>query len=310
MAEMWDADFKIDLQTAKEVLTTQFPELEISQVEFLGEGWDNLAILARSSSVPEVVSVFRFPRRHIGVKLIEIESRFLPDIAKSLPIPISAPIYFGKASDKFPYPFAGYPFLEGEPAFDGLKSETLLHSNSRRIAEFLKALHSLPLDEVTKKSAPDDEIGKTNLKRRATRIKERLTKHSGDFDGGTISNLIALSVELAETPPLHREKCWIHGDLYPAHFLIDVSGNVSGVIDWGDLHFGDPALDLSIAFTLLPGSARSAWRESYGEIDEDSWRRARFHAIHYGAVLFDYGRAIANEKFITMGRRALSNVLT
>jgi Ser/Thr protein kinase RdoA (MazF antagonist) len=48
----------------------------------------------------------------------------------------------------------------------------------------------------------------------------------------------------------------VHGDLYARHVLVDERGALSGVIDWGDIHLGDPAIDLAIAHLVLrPGSS-------------------------------------------------------
>ena len=77
------------------------------------------------------------------------------------------------------------------------------------------------------------------------------------------------------------------------------------MIDWGDVHLGDPALDLSIAFSFLPPAARSRFRQVYGAIDAATWQRARFRAIHYGALLVEYGRSIEDEALREMGAYAL-----
>ncbi|MCH7839494.1 MAG: phosphotransferase [Planctomycetes bacterium] len=37
----------------------------------------------------------------------------------------------------------------------------------------------------------------------------------------------------------------VHRDLYARHMLVDDDGRPCGVIDWGDVHVGDPAIDLS-----------------------------------------------------------------
>ena len=37
---------------------------------------------------------------------------------------------------------------------------------------------------------------------------------------------------------------FVHGDLYSRHLLVDDAGRPCGVIDWGDCHVGDPAVDL------------------------------------------------------------------
>jgi aminoglycoside phosphotransferase (APT) family kinase protein len=77
------------------------------------------------------------------------------------------------------------------------------------------------------------------------------------------------------------------------------------VIDWGDVHLGDPALDLSLAFSFLPPAARGAFREAYGAIDDATWDRARFRALHYGVLLTHYGTEIGDDAIRAAGEYAL-----
>ena len=64
------------------------------------------------------------------------------------------------------------------------------------------------------------------------------------------------------------------------------NGRLSAVIDFGDLAAGDPAVDLSVAWMLLPSSARPAFRASAraarDPIDDETWMRARGWALALG----------------------------
>jgi phosphotransferase family enzyme len=93
--------------------------------------------------------------------------------------------------------------------------------------------------------------------------------------------------------------------IYVRHLLVDEARRLCGVIDWGDVHLGDPALDLSIAFSFLPPGARGAFREAYGPIDAATWDRARFRALFYGTGLVDYGADVGDEAVRAAGEYAL-----
>jgi hypothetical protein len=43
----------------------------------------------------------------------------------------------------------------------------------------------------------------------------------------------------------------------------------------------------------------------YGEIDEATWARARFRALHYGAILVEYGANSADPAIKALGEYAL-----
>ncbi len=110
--------------------------------------------------------------------------------------------------------------------------------------------------------------------------------HLADYDADSI---LALSAELSRAAPYGGPTTWVHGDAYPCHYLANDQHEVCGVIDWGDAHLGDPALDIQIAFSFLPPEARGKFRKTYGDLDEDTWRRAQFRALHYGLLFVKYG---------------------
>ena len=96
-----------------------------------------------------------------------------------------------------------------------------------------------------------------------------------------------------------------HGDLYVRHLLVDDAACLAGVIDWGDLHRGDPAVDLSVAWSFLPPEARDSFRKAYGPIEESTWRLARLRALHYGVILLEYARGIGDARLFREGRTIL-----
>jgi aminoglycoside phosphotransferase (APT) family kinase protein len=78
----------------------------------------------------------------------------------------------------------------------------------------------------------------------------------------------ALSLPDDAGPPV-----WLHGDLHGANLLMD-HGRLSAVIDWGTLGMGDPAHDLTPAWTLLDPPARALFRAALSP-DDASWARGR-----------------------------------
>ena len=104
--------------------------------------------------------------------------------------------------------------------------------------------------EMGKPVGPGDEIERANMRRRLTMLRERATAA-----GALAEQAMRLAEELAETPRHSGRPCWVHGDLYARHLLLDETRLPSGVIDWGDVHLGDPALDLSVAISFLPPAA-------------------------------------------------------
>ncbi len=80
----------------------------------------------------------------------------------------------------------------------------------------------------------------------------------------------------------------VHGDLYVRHLLVNEQMELCGVIDWGDVHIGDPAEDLAIAHSFLRPPDHGRFLAEYGEVDTATWTLARFRALQHSAMLAVY----------------------
>jgi aminoglycoside phosphotransferase (APT) family kinase protein len=299
MGGQWEADIQLTEGQAALLIERQFPGLAPAEMEPLGVGWDNIAFLVNRRWV------FRFPRRQVAANLLEREARILPLLAPHLPLRIPVPEYVGAATRGYPYVFAGYPVLGGETACRRALTEGETADLAPALGDFQRALHHIPIGAATLEWAPGDEIARADVGRRAPQVKERLLANPAGLELGEVRALCELVDELATTPMGTAGACWVHGDLYARHLMLDDANQLVGVIDWGDVHVGDPAIDLSIAFSFLPPTARQRFRQVYGEIDEATWNRARFRAIHYGALLTEYGAATGDTAIQAAGEYAL-----
>src|SRR5262249_60162426 len=97
----------------------------------------------------------------------------------------------------------------------------------------------------------------------------------------------------------------VHGDFYIRHFLVKENGNLSGVIDWGDVHLGDPAVDITIAHSFLPPSAHEAFRKAYSAISEETWQTARFRALYHSLYLVLYSHDIRDASLLRESLKSL-----
>src|SRR5919199_2315777 len=299
MGDPWDADIQITEDAAVNLIAEQFPELAPVQAVVLGVGWDNLALLVN------VCWVFRFPHRKVAGDLLEREVRTRPLLAPHLPLPIPVPAFAGAPTVDYPYVFAGYALLPGGTACRVSLAEHERAALAPALAGFLAALHGIPITAETRAWAPGDDIARADVRRRAPQLKARLLANAARLPAQDVRALTALVDGLAAHSGRVQQSCWVHGDLYARHLLVDEGAALTGVIDWGDVHVGDRALDLSIAFSFLPPAARYTFRQAYGEIDEATWVRARFRALHYGAILVEYGANSADPAIKALGEYAL-----
>ncbi|MCP3904481.1 MAG: phosphotransferase [Planctomycetes bacterium] len=303
MNRPWTAERDVSADLAQALIETQFPSLAPARLASFGIGWDNTAFLVNDAWV------FRFPRREIAVELIETEARLLPVIARRLPLPVPVPTFVGAPGERFPWPFAGYEVIAGRTACVADLDDRQRHAAAPVLAEFLARLHAVGADEARTLGAPPDTIRRMDVAYRAPRIAERLAQcvELGLVDDPGPLGAIFDEVPASWTP---AGNTLVHGDLYARHLLVDDGGRPSGIIDWGDVHLGDRSEDVSIAAGFLPPSAHDAFFNVYGEVDEDTWRMARFRALHAAVLVLVYGHDIGDTDLQREARASLRFLIT
>jgi aminoglycoside phosphotransferase (APT) family kinase protein len=158
--------------------------------------------------------------------------------------------------------------------------------------------------------APANPFRGVPLAERAGNFAANLALLTGQVDRDAVLRVweVVLAAPRYDGPPV-----WLHGDLHPANVLVN-DGQVSGVIDFGDITAGDPASDLSVAWMLLPldchGSFWSAYQAAGGASGrgDDALRaRARGWALNLAIVFLAHSEG--NPVLLETGRRTLSTVL-
>ena len=287
------ADVEITPELVRALLQQQHPDLSDLPLVDSGNGWDN-----KVYRLGDRLAV-RLPRRSAAAALVEHEQRWLPELAPRLPVAIPVPIRTGRAGYGYPWSWSITQWFEGTSAVSSLLRDP--HRAAVELAAFVSALH-LPAPH----DAPRNPFRGVPLADRTTSIDERVKQLNGIVDSDAVMRIweSALRARDWSGPPL-----WIHGDLHPANILV-LDTHIAAVLDFGDLTAGDPATDLSVAWMLLPSSARATFRETTRElgdsIDDDTWTRARGWALLFGLVFLASSRD--DEAMRALGRRALDAI--
>jgi aminoglycoside 2''-phosphotransferase len=234
----WQADRPLTLEKAAEIIHACFPKVDTAGLRHLGYGWEFDAFLTADGWV------FRFPRRIDTSELFERESAVVRLVEPALPSHVALPRVElrGPPTLGFPYTFVGHRFIDGVPA-DAI-ADTLLPTFAREIAEFLGALHSIPVDAGRaiglREMDAAHEAGSREWRQAVLRYAQRLRGLDPLVDRAL------LSVAGDGVPPeLFRVPLqFIHQDLSTDHVLVDpATGRLRGVIDWTDPMLADPARD-------------------------------------------------------------------
>ncbi len=253
------ADVEVSADLVRRLLADQHPDLARLPVKFLANGWDNELYRVGDGLV------VRLPRRALGAEIIKNEQRWLPGLAPGLPLPIPYPERTGVPAHGYPYSWSVVPYLPGVPAaqadsFDPAGADSFDPAGAAvAVGGFLGALHvPAPAD------APANPFRGVPLAERAGNFAANLALLTGQAGEDRVDRDAVLRVWDAAlaAPGYDGPPVWLHGDLHPANVLVD-DGQVSGVIDFGDITAGDPAGDLSVAWMLLPTGCHDSFWSAY-----------------------------------------------
>lgn len=255
------AEVEVDDALVRRLLLDQAPDLADRPLQLVANGWDNAVYrLGGDLSI-------RLPRRQLGADLVAHESRWLPLLAPSLPLPVPTPVFTGEPAHGYPWSWTICRWVEGDVA---ATASLDLDAAALTLGEFVASLH-LPAPP----DAPPNPYRGVPLAMRDEVTRERFAQLSAVIPSAELEDAWteALAVPVHAGPAI-----WLHGDLHPANILA-VGDRISGVIDFGDITAGDPATDLSVAWMLFDGTDRAAFRAAAGGHDDHTWARARGWAI-------------------------------
>ncbi|WP_214415647.1 aminoglycoside phosphotransferase family protein [Sphaerisporangium fuscum] len=260
---------EIDAALVRRLVDAQFPQWAGLPLELVDPAGSDHVIYR----LGEELSV-RLPRHGEAIRQAEKEFEWLPRLAPHLPLAIPVPVGVGEPASGYPWPWAVSRWLDGEVA----TVEALADSSGAAVelAEFLLALQRFTPEDLSPGNIPEDLTGRPLADRdHATRA--AIAQVAGVFDATAMTELwdAALAAPAWDRPPV-----WFHGDFHTGN-LLTVDGRLSAVIDFGELGIGDPARDLTIAFTLMSAGSRAAFRATLG-VDDATWTRGRGWALATG----------------------------
>ncbi len=208
----------------------------------------------------------RLPRIDWAIDTVAKEQRWLPVLAPHLPLAVPLPVAEGAPTEEYPHPWGVVRWLPGEMAtLDVLHDHT---TAARDLAACVRALRAVDAD-----GGPRHPRGSA-IRRRDQMARDGIAMVEGEVD---TEHLLQVWSEAVAAPPHPGPPTWFHGDLAYLNVLA-TDGRVSGIIDWGTCGVGDPAVDMIVAWSLLPAGARDVYREELG-VDDAEWARGKGWAL-------------------------------
>lgn len=284
------AELEIDAALVRDLLNAQHPDLQHLPIQPIDVGWDNAMFRLGDRWC------VRLPRRQIAVALLQNEQTWLPQLAPQLSLPVPAPYRLGEPTATYPWHWSVLPWLEGVTA-----DQQEPHSNqAERFATFLRSLHT-----PAPANAPVHQFRGVPLSQRAAAIAPQMQRL--ETKTTAITPAIKTAWKQALNAPIDSSPCWLHGDLHARNVLVH-NGEISGIIDWGDMTSGDRATDLAAIWMLFAEQqARQAAIAKYGNLSDATRHRSIGWAILFGVVLLDTG-LIDHPQHARMGKQTLQRV--
>jgi aminoglycoside phosphotransferase (APT) family kinase protein len=271
------------------LVAAQFPRwahLPITPVTL--DGWDN-----RTFRLGDRLSV-RLPSADAYAPQVEKEQRWLPVLAPHVPLPIPEPVATGLPGPEFPRPWSVYRWLPGEPATVDRIDDLSRFADD--LSAFLRALYEIdPAGGPAAGSHSFCRGGPVSTWDRETR--DAISALDTEIDAVAATEVweAALAAKW-QGPPV-----WVHGDVTGSNLLV-LDGRLGGVVDFGCSAVGDPACDLTIAWTLFSGGSRDVFRSRL-PLDDGTWARARGWALWKGLITLLPGGAQADDAARRFGWR-------
>jgi aminoglycoside phosphotransferase (APT) family kinase protein len=264
MAGMPPATIEVSEAVVHALIRAQRPDLAARALVRVANGWDNATFrLGRDLAV-------RLPRRAEAVPLILHEQQHLPGIAGRTPVPVPVPVHAGQPTSDFPWPWSIVRWVPGTAAADAGPADRAPAVDG--LAAFLKSLH-VPAGA----GVPVNPVRGGPLMDRNTAVLERL----GDRERyPQQARLREVWAQACAAPAWDGPAMMLHGDLHPANILLAADGALAGVIDFGDVGAGDPAVDLAAGWLMFDAGARQRFTGAFGaSVDGGTWIRARGWAL-------------------------------
>ena len=255
----------IDASLVRTLVASQFPQWAYLPIKPVASGgWDNRTFHLGEGMTVRLPSAARYSAQ------VEKEQRWLPRLAPLLPLPIPVPLAMGVPAHGYPWHWSVYRWLEGQDAT--IEHIADLRQFAITLAEFLLALHRI---DPARGPAP----GPHNFYRGGSlevydaQTRQAIRQLAGMIDRDAVTSVWDEALEAR----WRGRPVWLHGDVSAGNLLV-TRGRLSAVIDFGSSGVGDPACDVTIAWTFFSGESREAFRAAL-PLDTGTWSRGRGWAL-------------------------------
>lgn len=259
----------IDSHLTRRLVGNQFPN------------WNGLAITSVESESGNY-KLFRLgedmlvhlPNTEFYGQQIENEFRNFPQLAPQLPLKIPEMLALGEPSSEYPWHWHVSRELDGEVAT--ATNITNMNDFASSLADFLQTLHQIEVSHAPNLNLNNSSWGKSLdcINHSVYDLEICLPFLKNEVNEVAVLELF----HEAESTFWDKEPVWIHGNMHAENTLVQ-GGKLVAVNNFY-LTTGDPAFDLTIAWTFLHNDSRKLFRDKLN-VDDNTWLRTRALAIDF-----------------------------
>ena len=256
-----DDSAPIDVPLVQLLVAGQFPKwahLPIRPVK--ASGHDNSTFRLGSEMSVRMSSAYRYAAR------VETEQLWLPKLAPHRPLPIPTPLAMGAPAHGYPWSWSVNRWLDGESATIERIDDLSVFAHD--LANFLNGLRGIDTAGAPP-PGPEKFYRGGDLAVYDAQVRECIDGLQDVVDEKTATAVWEAALDATWREPA----VWLHGDVAAENLLVK-DGRLFAVIDFGQLATGDPACDVTIAWTFLRGASRDVFRRQLSG-NEATWSRGR-----------------------------------
>ena len=220
--------------------------------------------------------VVRLPRIEWATAQVERDATWLPRLAPHLSISVPEPVAVGSPGHGYPFPWAVHRWIPGTGASIEVMSDPMLFAS-----DLAAAVRSLQLVPTEGAPAARNRARPLRAYDHVTRAAIESAAHLIDAESATRVWEDALAAAPHDAPQV-----WVHGDLEGNCLVRD--GRLAGLVDWGSMCAGDPAVDVQVVWSpLFTNVSRRAFVDALA-VDEATLARSKGAAIHQACSALPY----------------------
>lgn len=242
--------------------------LERDSIIFIDAGLDYRVALAEDAT--GLPWTLRIPRRDDVVAGMDAEAAILDLVRPHLSAAV--PDWQIRGEELIAYPSLpgrlGLSLADGEPQWH-MDPES--HTYAAALGRLLAELHGIDIGSARAAGA---EVRSPEQARQVW--KDQVAAVAAEFDVAP-SLLRRWGAWIEEDSYWPAASVMTHGEIYPAHVLLDETGGITGVLDWTTARVDDPGRDFASQFALAGQEAFEVTVRAYEEAGGTTWPRLAEH---------------------------------